>query len=144
MAVVAPESEIDEGLRLVVERERGRKLEDDGTEFRAEPVYTLEEALAIAEDITGIPAPRLRASPGVLRAMSAVMTPIEKVVPVPPAYTAESGLTEKMRIPVEVLAKLFGDTQDQTPDQCPSTKRRGLSQRPDEITSGVKKQGSLL
>ncbi|VVB94369.1 Respiratory nitrate reductase subunit beta [uncultured archaeon] len=35
----------------------------------------------------------------------------------PPAYTAEGRLTEKMRIPIELLAKLFGDTQDQTPDQ---------------------------
>ena len=71
----------------VLAMERGRP---GRTYFLCGPVHTLEDALAIAEDITGIPAPRLRASPGVLRAMSAVMTPIEKVVPVPVAYTAES------------------------------------------------------
>jgi nucleoside-diphosphate-sugar epimerase len=58
--------------------------------FLCGPVHTLEEALAIAEEITGIPAPRLRASPGLLRAMAAATAVVEKVVPVPAAYTAES------------------------------------------------------
>lgn len=58
--------------------------------FLCGPVYSLEEALTIAEEITGIPPPRLRASPGVLRAMAAVVGLAEKMVPVSPAYSAES------------------------------------------------------
>lgn len=57
--------------------------------FLAGPVHTLVEALAMAQSITGIPAPRLKLGPGVIRAMSAVMGLIERFVAVPPAYTAE-------------------------------------------------------
>ena len=39
----------------------------------AGPRHTLIEAMALAEKITGVPAPRLQASPGVLRAMAAFM-----------------------------------------------------------------------
>jgi nitrate reductase beta subunit len=35
----------------------------------------------------------------------------------PPAYSQAGKLTEDPRIPVEVLAKLFGDTADQTFDK---------------------------
>src|SRR5438128_5817276 len=38
----------------------------------AGPPHTLIEAFAIAERITGIPAPRYHASPGLLRAMAAM------------------------------------------------------------------------
>ncbi len=51
--------------------------------------HTLVEALALAERITGIPAPRLQASPGALKAMAALMGLVEKVAPVSPMYTAE-------------------------------------------------------
>jgi nucleoside-diphosphate-sugar epimerase len=55
----------------------------------AGPTSTFEDALELAEQITGVPAPRLRAAPGLLKAMSRLMGVIEKVVPVPEAYSAE-------------------------------------------------------
>jgi nucleoside-diphosphate-sugar epimerase len=55
----------------------------------AGPVSTLEDALALAEQITGVPAPKLRAAPGMLRAMSRLIGLVEKIVPVPDAYSAE-------------------------------------------------------
>jgi nucleoside-diphosphate-sugar epimerase len=55
----------------------------------AGPTSTLEDALVLAEQITGVPAPRLRAAPGLLKAMSRLMGVVEKVVPVPDAYSAE-------------------------------------------------------
>jgi len=61
--------------------------------FLAGPVHTLEEALEIAQSITGIPAPRRRASPSFLKTVAAVMSVVERVVPVPPDYTSE-GLRE--------------------------------------------------
>jgi nucleoside-diphosphate-sugar epimerase len=57
--------------------------------FLAGPVHTLVEAIEMAESITGIPAPRLRASPGMLKAASALMRVVEPVVRVPADYTAE-------------------------------------------------------
>jgi nucleoside-diphosphate-sugar epimerase len=57
--------------------------------FICGPVHTLVEGLALAESITGIPAPRLRLGPGPLRVMSAAMGVLEKVLPLPPAYTSE-------------------------------------------------------
>jgi nucleoside-diphosphate-sugar epimerase len=56
----------------------------------AGPCHTLAEVLALAERITGIPAPRLRASPGLLKAMAAVMQVVGAVVPLPATLTAES------------------------------------------------------
>jgi nucleoside-diphosphate-sugar epimerase len=55
----------------------------------AGPTSTFEDALELAEQITGVPAPRLRAAPGLLKAMSRLMGLVEKVVPVPEAYSAE-------------------------------------------------------
>lgn len=55
----------------------------------AGPKHTFVEALAIAEAITGIPAPRRRVSPGMMKAMAALMGVVEKIVPVPEAYSAE-------------------------------------------------------
>jgi nucleoside-diphosphate-sugar epimerase len=59
------------------------------TYFICGPVHTLVEAIEMAQSITGIPAPRLRAGPAMLRAMAAGMAVVEKVVPLPPAYTSE-------------------------------------------------------
>jgi nucleoside-diphosphate-sugar epimerase len=55
----------------------------------AGPTSTFEDALALAEQIAGVPTPRLRAAPGLLKAMAGLMGLIEKVVPVPEAYSAE-------------------------------------------------------
>jgi nucleoside-diphosphate-sugar epimerase len=58
--------------------------------FICGPVHTLEEAMDLPQSITGIPAPRLRVGPAMLRAMAATMAVVEKVVPVPQAYTSEA------------------------------------------------------
>ena len=55
----------------------------------AGPRHTFVEAMEMAEQITGIPAPRLRVAPGVMKAMAGLMGMVEKVVPVPDAYTGE-------------------------------------------------------
>ncbi len=55
----------------------------------AGPPHTLIAALETAEQITGVPAPRLRAAPGMMRAMAGVMGVLEAIVPVPEDYTAE-------------------------------------------------------
>jgi nucleoside-diphosphate-sugar epimerase len=52
-------------------------------------VHTLIEGLAIAEKITGIPAPRLHAAPGMLKAASAMMRVVNKFVNVPAMYDPE-------------------------------------------------------
>lgn len=57
--------------------------------FVCGPVHTLEEALQMAQAITGIRAPRVKARPAVLRAAAMLMRAIETVVPLPPAYTSE-------------------------------------------------------
>ncbi len=58
--------------------------------FIAGPVHTLYDALKTAEKITGVKAPRLKASPGMLRAMSAAMGLVEKVIPVSGQYSSET------------------------------------------------------
>jgi nucleoside-diphosphate-sugar epimerase len=57
----------------------------------AGPAHTLSEAFEIAERVTGIPAPRLQAPPGLLRGASAVMGLVERVLqlPLPETYSAE-------------------------------------------------------
>ena len=54
----------------------------------AGPSHTLVEAMKLAEQITGVPAPR-SVPPGMLKALSVVMSGVEKVVPVPDDYSAE-------------------------------------------------------
>ena len=55
----------------------------------AGPTATIEEVLKLAEQITGVPGPRLRVAPGMLKAMSGFMRVVERVVPVPEDYSAE-------------------------------------------------------
>jgi nucleoside-diphosphate-sugar epimerase len=55
----------------------------------AGPTHTLVAALRLAERITGVPAPRFRAHPAMLRAAAGLMSVIERVVPVPYDYTSE-------------------------------------------------------
>ena len=55
----------------------------------AGPTFAFEDAMALAEQITGVPAPRLRVGPGPLKAAAAIMGLVEKVVPVPADYSAE-------------------------------------------------------
>ena len=56
----------------------------------AGPPYTLEEAFAIAERITGIRPPLLRVRPAMLKFMSKIMRVLGTVVPVPDMYSAET------------------------------------------------------
>jgi nucleoside-diphosphate-sugar epimerase len=67
--------------------ERGRPGE---SYIIAGPRHTLVEALELAERITGVPAPRLRPSPGVMRLLAAVMGPVGALLPLPGTYTAEA------------------------------------------------------
>jgi len=53
------------------------------------PPHTVIDALAIAERLTGVPAPRITAPPALLKTLSALVTPIECVVPVPHNYSSE-------------------------------------------------------
>ncbi len=55
----------------------------------AGPTHSLVEAMYMAQKITGIPAPRVQVPPSVMKAMSATMGVVERVVPVPADYSAE-------------------------------------------------------
>ena len=57
--------------------------------FLAGPVHTLEGALDLAADITGVPAPALKLPPRVLRGASILVKPVEWLVPLPSAFTSE-------------------------------------------------------
>ena len=55
----------------------------------AGPRHTFVEAMGLAERITGVPAPRLRVAPGLMKATAALMGLVDNVVPVPEMYTGE-------------------------------------------------------
>ena len=55
----------------------------------AGPPHTLEEVFRIAETITGMKPPRMRLSPWIMRLMSSMMKPLEKIIPIPPTFTSE-------------------------------------------------------
>jgi nucleoside-diphosphate-sugar epimerase len=61
----------------------------DASYIIAGPTATFEDTLKLAEQITGVPGPRLRVAPGVLKAMAGLMSVVERVVPVPDEYSAE-------------------------------------------------------
>jgi nucleoside-diphosphate-sugar epimerase/N-acetylglutamate synthase-like GNAT family acetyltransferase len=56
----------------------------------AGPPHTLEEALEVAEEITGIRAPWLRPPALLLRAMAVAASVVERVVPLPQTYSGET------------------------------------------------------
>ncbi|HRE29787.1 MAG TPA: NAD-dependent epimerase/dehydratase family protein [Anaerolineales bacterium] len=66
--------------------ERGKAGENY---FVCGPTHTFIEALEMAREITGVPLPALRAGPGLLKANAALMGLIERVAPLPEAYTRE-------------------------------------------------------
>ena len=70
----------------VLAMERGRAGE---SYILAGEALAFTEVFARAERLTGIAAPRVNPPPGVVRAMSAVMGVVERVVRVPPAFTGE-------------------------------------------------------
>jgi len=57
--------------------------------FLCGPMHTFTEAMHMASKISGVPQPRMQVSPGMMRAMAAFMSVIEKVVPLPESYTGE-------------------------------------------------------
>ena len=76
--------DIAEAHRLAMDK--GRPGE---TYIIAGPPHKLTEFFALAEELTGVPAPRLRLPPAMIRATAALMGVVEKVVPVPEAFSAE-------------------------------------------------------
>lgn len=71
----------------VLAMDRGRAGE---SYILAGPPHTLEEALEIAEEITGIRPPWLRPPAMLLRAMAAMASAVETVIPLPPTYSGET------------------------------------------------------
>jgi nucleoside-diphosphate-sugar epimerase len=55
----------------------------------AGPPATIQAVLALAERLTGVPAPRLHPDPRLVKAVAAAMRVVERVVPVPDTYSAE-------------------------------------------------------
>src|SRR5260370_30297771 len=51
--------------------------------------YTLVDTMRLAAQITGLPAPRLKAPPAVFKQLSLIITVVEKLLPLPDEYTAE-------------------------------------------------------
>lgn len=70
----------------VLAMERGRAGE---SYIIAGPTSTFEDAMQLAEQITGVPAPRMRMGPATLKSMAAIMGVVERAVPVPADYSAE-------------------------------------------------------
>lgn len=56
----------------------------------AGPALALADVLRMAESITGIKAPRILVGPGALRASAAVMSVLERVLPVPATFRSET------------------------------------------------------
>jgi nucleoside-diphosphate-sugar epimerase len=102
----------------VLAMERGRPGE---SYHLAGPPATVVSALALAERITGIPGPRFRAPPILLRVLAAVMTPVAALVPVPEDYQPET------------LRVLAGCTYLGTNDKA----RRELGWEPRDLESGL-------
>ncbi len=77
---------VDDAARAhILAMEKGRPGE---TYIIAGPKHTFVEGLQVAQEITGIPAPR--AAPAeMFKLMAAMMGVVEKVLPVPEAYTGE-------------------------------------------------------
>ncbi|HYB01176.1 MAG TPA: NAD-dependent epimerase/dehydratase family protein [Ktedonobacteraceae bacterium] len=55
----------------------------------AGPGHTFVDAIKIAQQATGVPAPRIIAPPAMLKTTAAIMSVVEKIVPVPEMYTSE-------------------------------------------------------
>lgn len=58
--------------------------------FIAGQVCSLFDTLQLAESITGIKAPRIKASPGMLLGLSSLMSFVEKVLPISGQYSSET------------------------------------------------------
>jgi len=58
--------------------------------FICGPVHTMEEGLEVASDVSGVPMPRIRLQPGMMRALSKVTGLIEKFATLPADYASET------------------------------------------------------
>ncbi|MCC7451915.1 MAG: NAD-dependent epimerase/dehydratase family protein [Anaerolineae bacterium] len=72
----------------ILAMDRGKPGEDY---IIAGPMHTLTDAFALAEKLTGIPAPKLNPPPGLVKLMAAFMGVVERAVPTP--YTREGLLS---------------------------------------------------
>jgi nucleoside-diphosphate-sugar epimerase len=70
----------------ILAMEKGKPGE---TYIIAGPCHQVTEFFEMAEAITGVPAPRMRASPGMMKMTAGVAGLIEKVAPMPEEYSAE-------------------------------------------------------
>lgn len=105
------------GHRLAMDR--GRPGE---TYIIAGPPHRLTEFFEMAQAITGVPAPRLRLPAGMVRATAALMGLVEKVLPVPEAFSAEY-------LRVNAGTTYWGDN---------SKARRELGYNPRSLREGMK------
>jgi nucleoside-diphosphate-sugar epimerase len=76
--------EVEGHLRAMDRGQPGRNY------FLAGPVYTLADALKVAESITGIPVSRIKLPPVVLKTLSVLMKPFDAVMTLPPSLSPES------------------------------------------------------
>ena len=99
--------------------ERGRAGEDY---IIGGPVHTLEDTFKLAERVTGIPAPRARLPPALLRRAAGLVGGLETLFALPDAYTAEG------------LRSSAGVTYIGTNEKA----RRELGYRPRPLEEGLK------
>ncbi len=79
---------VDDTARgCILAMDKGRPGE---TYIIAGPAYTLIEALALAQKMTGIRAPILHPAPGLMRAMAALQDVVGTVTPLPEAFAGET------------------------------------------------------
>jgi nucleoside-diphosphate-sugar epimerase len=76
----------DTARGLLLAMDRGRPGE---SYIIAGPPATLIDALTIAQRLTGIPAPRLQAPAALLKGLAALAEAVERVIPLPQAYSGE-------------------------------------------------------
>jgi nucleoside-diphosphate-sugar epimerase len=55
----------------------------------AGPIHTLIDALNTAQQITGIPAPRLQLAPGILKTVAGAASAVERLIPLPANFSGE-------------------------------------------------------
>ena len=70
----------------ILAMEKGRPGE---SYILAGPCHRSTEFFDLAAEITGVPAPRMRMQPAMMKFMAALMGVVEKVAPVPESYTSE-------------------------------------------------------
>jgi len=106
-----------EAHRLALEK--GRLGE---TYHIAGPVHTMQEAIAVVTELTGVRGPRWQPRPATVRALARVLKGINRIVPLPPMYSAE------------VIEGIAGNTYIGNSDKA----RRELGFAPRDLRSGLR------